>query len=205
MNSWPIIRLTPNHPCWPTRLDRRLGPHAPVALDALGNLELLAVPRIALFCSVRCPGDALLAAYDRAAHWRDTGRGVISGFHSPVEKECLRILLRGPQPIIICPARALPMRLPVEWRRPLAAGGLLVLSCFTTTEDRVTSELALHRNELVAALADEIWFAHIVPGGELEKLAARFAGWPSTVGNEARPVSASPPRASDQRCRVSPS
>jgi len=32
---------------------------------------------------------------------------VISGFHTPAEKECLRILLRGAQPIIICPARSI--------------------------------------------------------------------------------------------------
>jgi hypothetical protein len=35
--------------------------------------------------------------------------------------------------------------------------------------------LATRRNELVAALADEVWFAHITPGGRMEQLAKRFS------------------------------
>ena len=116
---------------------------------------------------------SILTTYDQAAKWRDTGRCVISGFHSPVEKECLRILLRGSQPIIICPARALPQRVPLEWRQPLADGRLLILSGFRAGEKRITTELAIRRNEFVAALADELWFAHITPGGQMDKLAQR--------------------------------
>ena len=115
-------------PRYPARLRQRLGADAPPELTALGNLDLLAQPMTALFCSARCPGSIILPAYDQAAQWRDAGRCVISGFHSPVEKECLRILLRGSQPIIICPARGIPKRIPPEWRKPLADGRLLILS-----------------------------------------------------------------------------
>ena len=160
---------------YPARLRERPGPNAPGQLSALGNLDLLAQPKTALFCSTRCPGQAILRAYDQAAKWRDEGRCIISGFHSPVEKECLRILLRGSQPIIICPARALPKRVPVEWREPLANGRLLILSCFTPEESRPTTELATRRNELVAALANEVWFAHITSGGQMERLVKKFA------------------------------
>jgi predicted Rossmann fold nucleotide-binding protein DprA/Smf involved in DNA uptake len=155
----------------------RLGRSAPATLSALGNLDLLALPKTALFCSARCPGSAILAAYDQAAIWRDSGRCIISGFHSPVERECLRILLRGKQPIIICPARALPKRIPPEWRQPLADGRLLILSAFPDTETRVTVALAHRRNEIVAALADEAYFAHITPGGNTDLLAKRVAAW----------------------------
>jgi len=49
---------------------------------------------------------------------RDDGVTVISGFHTPVEKECLRILLRGSQPVIICPARSIEgMRIPPTWKQ----------------------------------------------------------------------------------------
>ena len=58
-----------------------------------------------------------------------------------MEKECLQILLRGSQPIIICPARTLPQRVPPDWKKPLGAGRLLVLSAFTATANRVTAEL----------------------------------------------------------------
>ena len=169
--------LTPDHSCWPRHVSARLGTHCPSRLTALGNPALLAVPLTALFCSARCPGEAILRAYDQAAHWRDTGRAVIGGFHSPMEKECLRILLRGPQPIIVCPARGLAARVAPELRAPLTAGRLLVLTPFPASERRVTHELAERRNRVVAAIADEVWFAHIAPGGQTEQLAGTIARW----------------------------
>lgn len=69
---------------YPAILSERLGTAAPATLSALGNLDLLSLPKTALFCSARCPGSAILAAYDQAARWRDEGRCIISGFHSPV-------------------------------------------------------------------------------------------------------------------------
>jgi predicted Rossmann fold nucleotide-binding protein DprA/Smf involved in DNA uptake len=142
-----VLTLSPDDARYPPQLRERMGDAAPTKLSTLGNLNLPALPKTALFCSVRCPGHVILTAYDQAAKWRDPGRCVISGFHSPVGKECLRILLRGSQPIIICPARTLPQRVPPE--------------------------LAIRRNEFVAALADELWFAHITPGGQMDKLAQR--------------------------------
>jgi predicted Rossmann fold nucleotide-binding protein DprA/Smf involved in DNA uptake len=154
-----------------------LGEDAPRQLSALGNLALLALPKTGLFCSARCPGHVILSAYDQAARWRDAGRCIISGFHSPVEQECLRILLRGTPPIILCPARALPQRIPAEWQTPLADGRLLILSGFSAAEKRITTELATRRNAIVAALADEVCFAHITPGGQSERLTRRLTEW----------------------------
>lgn len=161
----------------PRRLTARLGKEAPQELWGLGNISLLDERMTALFCSARCPGDVILRAYDQAARWRDAGRCIISGFHSPVERECLQILLRGSQPIIICPARSLPRRVPPDWKKPLAAGRLLVLSSFTATAKRVTTELAYRRNEFVAALADEVFIAHVTVGGHLENLTRRLHAW----------------------------
>jgi predicted Rossmann fold nucleotide-binding protein DprA/Smf involved in DNA uptake len=162
---------------YPACLRARLGAAAPPKLTALGNLNLLALPKTALFCSARCPGKVILTTYDQAAKWRDAGRCVISGFHSPVEKECLQILLRGSQPIIICPARTLAQRVPPEWKKPLAAGRLLVLSAFAATANRITAELATRRNEFVAALADEVFIAHATVGGHLETLNRHLREW----------------------------
>lgn len=162
---------------YPAVLRERLGATTPASISSLGNPDILALPKTALFCSARCPGSAILRAYDQAAQWRDAGRCIISGFHSPVEKECLRILLRGTQPIILCPARALPKRIPPEWQTALDAGRLLLLSAFPETETRITTDLARRRNEFVAALADEAWFAHITPGGQSERLTHRLTKW----------------------------
>lgn len=183
-----VLVLQKGCAAYPAILSTRLGSAAPETLTALGNLDLFALPKTAIFCSARCPGSAVLAAYDQAAVWRDSVRCVISGFHSPVEQECLRILLRGKQPIIICPARALPKRIPPEWRQPLADGRLLILSAFPDTETRVTAALAHRRNEIVAALADEHYFAHVTPGGETDRLSKRvaeFCGQQSRKGQRA--------------------
>ena len=169
--------LTAADALYPARWRERLGDAAPALLTSLGNLDLLALPKTGLFCSARCPGHVILPAYDQAARWRDAGRCIISGFHSPVEQECLRILLRGSPPLILCPARALPRRIPAEWRQPLTDGRLLILSGFAETATRVTAALATRRNEIVAALADEVWFAHITPGGQSERLTHRLTTW----------------------------
>ena len=155
---------------YPPRLRVRMGDEAPAKLSLLGHAGLLDLPMTALFGSARCPGSAILRAYDQAALWRDTGRCVISGFHSPVEKECLRILLRGTSPVIVCPARSLPKRIPPDWQAPLNEQRMLILSIFSAVESRVTSPLAARRNEFVAALADEVWFAHIAEGGRMQDL-----------------------------------
>lgn len=162
---------------YPARLRERLGAAAPSALTALGNLGLLALPKTALFCSARCPGDAVLRAHDQAARWCDEDRCVISGFHSPVEKECLRILLRGDAPVILCPARGLLQRLPAPWAIAVASGRMLILSFCNEDERRVTTALSARRNELVAALADEVCMVHAAFGGNLESLAPRLRAW----------------------------
>jgi len=170
--------FTSNDVRYPARLRERLGEHAPRTLTALGDPASLSQPKTALFCSVRCPGDAIVGAYDTARKLRDQGVTVISGFHSPVEKECLRILLRGKQPIIICLARALgKIRLPTEWRTALEAGRLLLLSPFEKFPPRPTTESAHRRNELVAALADEVLIIHAIPGGHIEHLSALVERW----------------------------
>lgn len=177
----PQIEIGPSDKGYPYQITRRLGNKAPRQFSALGNLELLAVPKTALFCSSRCHGNVILTAYDQAAMWRDAGRCVISGFHSPVEKECPQILLRGARPMIICPARSLPRRVSPEWRQPLAAGRLLVLSAFSARENRVTAALAIRRNEFVAALADEVFIAHATAGGHLDSLSHRLRVWGTSL------------------------
>jgi predicted Rossmann fold nucleotide-binding protein DprA/Smf involved in DNA uptake len=159
---------------YPARLKERLGILASPNLTVLGSLELLALPKTALFCSNRCPGGAILSAYDQVQRWRDEGRCVIGGFHSPIEKECLKILLRGRQPIVICPARGIEtMRLPKDWRDGIDNGRLLLLSAFPKNIRRPTAAFADRRNQLVAAMADEIVFFHITPGGKMDRLRAQ--------------------------------
>lgn len=141
-------------------------------LVIMGDATALGLPLLGLFSSVRCPGDAILRAYDFARELRDAEVPVVGGFHSPMEKECLDLLLRGRQPVVVCLARSLVgMRVPAVWRPAIAEGRLTVVSGFDDRHRRVTAELAARRNALVAAMSAALLVVHAAPGGQVERLA----------------------------------
>ena len=170
---------------YPSELKKYLGVQAPESITALGNLDILQrkgtahrAPTLALFCSVKCPGNLILQTYDLAQNLKLAGVPAIGGFHSPMERECLTILLRGTEPIIVCPARSITgMRLHSEYRKPLDNGRLLLLSPFVKKQRRPTVQMALYRNQFVAALADEIFVAHAVPNGKTEQFCREVLAW----------------------------
>lgn len=165
-------------PVYPIILNVYLCERAPAQLTAIGNTDILEYPKRALFCSSRCPGALIDMTYDLSQTLRREGLTVVSGFHSPMEKECLRLLIRSPHPIIVCPARGIDgMRVPVEWRRALDEGRLLILSGFPGHLRRATASQAHHRNRFAAALVDEVLIAHAAAGSKLERLARDVAAW----------------------------
>ena len=140
-------------------------------VGVLGAVESLRRPALGLVCSIRCPGKAILAVYDLARALRDAGIPVISGFHTPMEKECLDRLLRGEQPIVICPARSLErMRLPTALSKGIEGGRLTLVSPFESRQRRAKADLAEERNRFVAAVATEVFVAYAAPGGKTEGL-----------------------------------
>jgi predicted Rossmann fold nucleotide-binding protein DprA/Smf involved in DNA uptake len=133
----------------------------PQLTTAIGTRDLLNQPLLALACSSNCPPGFVLRAYDLASTLRDNGVVVASGFHTAIERDCLHFLLRGTQPIVICPARGIErMRVPPEWKAPLAAGRLLVVSRIPAHERRVTAALAVERNRFVAELCSAALVIH---------------------------------------------
>ena len=144
------------------------------SLSAIGSIDVLQhlhESSLALFCSVKCPGSIILKTHDLAQDLRVQGTTVISGFHSPVEQECLRVLLRGKGQIILCPARSITggMRIPAEYKTPLAAGRLVILSPFGVNDYRVTTKTADVRNQFVAMLASRVFVAYAEPDGKTER------------------------------------
>ncbi len=165
-----VARLQQSDSGYPAVLREYLSDRVPKMLTVLGNLDILQRKKLALFCSVKCPGALILQTYDLARALRDAGVTVISGFHSPMEKECLALLLRGTQPVIVCPARGIErMRLPTAWKAPLAESRLLILSPFEVKQHRVTADLAEKRNAFVAALAEETFVAYAACGSKTER------------------------------------
>jgi len=175
-------RLDRSDAPYPTALNRYLGKDAPRSIAALGNLEILAHHKLALFCSVKCPAKLILQAHDFAHALAQPGITVIGGFHSPVEKECLRILLRGSQPVLICPARSLTkLRIPKQLKKPLDEGRLLFLSSFPDNRHRSDIQMSLYRNRFVAALADRVLIPYAGPSSKTEQFCREILAWNKPV------------------------
>ena len=138
---------------------------------AIGDVKILDTPLLGLLCSIRCPGRVIVQTYDLARALRDAGVPVIGGFHSPMEKECLDFLLRGKQPVVVCPARSIAnMRMPTSWRKASNEGRLLILSPFPPKHGRISALLAEKRNRFVSLLADQFFVPYAALGSKTEQL-----------------------------------
>jgi hypothetical protein len=67
-------------------------------------------------------------------------------------------------------ARGLKKRLEPELKDALNKKRLLIVTPFDEKVRRVTRETANQRNRLMTELADEIFVAYALPGGNIEKL-----------------------------------
>jgi len=135
------------HGAWRDRAD---GPAARPAFHFLGNLSLLDRAPQPFQRSSRCTGQQVLEDYAWARRQCDEGGTVISGFHSPVERDVFQILARRSANIIWVPGRDLPKVIPAPERRLLEAGRLLIASPFDYGKpSRPTRESCLRRNEWV--------------------------------------------------------
>lgn len=158
-------------PDTPAALQRCFEDGSVPAVTSKGNLDLLDRGLLGFFCSVRCSGDVILKTYDLARALRNTDVTFIGGFQSPMEKDFLELVLRGPSSVVVCPARGLgTMRIPKGWKNPLAEGRLLLLFFFDDSIRRPTADLAATRNAHIATLANRLLIAHAEKGSKTEKL-----------------------------------
>ena len=135
---------------------------------------------IAFFCSQSCPGDVILKAQDWANAREPESPPIIGGFHTPVDRDVLRILLRGQAPVVIVLARSIegwraPKPLGAAIREAVAAGRARITSPFPATERRTTTDAALKRNRYILSLCHSVVFAHASPRGKTEQLAREAA------------------------------
>ena len=160
------------------RTSERLSPAGLGSVTAIGPTVLIDGYKVALFCSAEAAGERLLGTLDAARFMRDSNLKIISGLHSPIAKECLEMLLRGKQSIIICPACATEnMRIPKECRPAFDAGRILFLSPFKDSPHRVTRASAKRRHKFIAAMADATFLPHTTLGGDIERMAGRLTKW----------------------------
>ena len=137
---------------------------------------------LALFCSDKAPPSILLALQDLANQWRYREPVIISGFQSQGENEVLFVLLRGPQPLIICMAREIEnMRIKPAWKDAFKENRILLVSPFGENVTRPTAKTGYQRNLVAAELANEILIAHAQPGSKTEKLTKEVLQWEKPV------------------------
>lgn len=183
----PISQLSLDDAAYPASLRALMGQMAPAHLQWSGHEALFHVPKLALFCSVHCPGSALSKAFDLANVLRQNLIAVMSGFHSPVEKEWFTLLQRSATPLISCPARSLDKRrLSAEERSLLGQRRLLLLN-FGFAGRRPTREDALVRNLCMAAFAEIVVVAYAAPGSMSAYLCQMAVRWQKRVYTFADP------------------
>ena len=125
-------------------------------MDLSGNTELLDKPLVAFFASRKATPHDTQLALQWAEYISQTDKVVISGFHSPLEKEVLNYLLDRKHPVIFALGRALYKKVPPRLQSAFDEGRLLFISFRDYTRHSWNS--ALQRNWGVAGLAAEIYF-----------------------------------------------
>ena len=141
-------------------------------MDLSGNKDLLDRRLVAFFASRKAtPHDAQLAL-QWAAGICQTDKVVISGFHSPLEKEILNYFLERQHPVIIALGRALYKRIPEHLHPHFDEGRVLFVSYRGYTRHSWNS--AQIRNWSVANLAEEVYFTRFDETSSLSALHYTF-------------------------------
>lgn len=139
----------------------------------IGESALLAEPLLGFIASRECPGYVLLETLDSLPEWVSAGRVIVSGFHSPLEQQVLRSVLRRKGRVVKVLARGMTDYRPTaEEREALAAGRMLIITAFPPGVRRITRETALARNRLVLALASEFPVRSVADSSPLAALIA---------------------------------
>ncbi|HEU0277030.1 MAG TPA: hypothetical protein VFQ95_04325 [Rhodanobacteraceae bacterium] len=137
-------------------------------LHGRGDTNLLFRRLTAFFASRTCPAPAIHAGLAWALEQVRLGATVIGGFHSPLERSVLNLLLEARSPAVVVLARdAASARLPSVWQAAIRRRHLTIVSDAVDIS-RLDSTRAAARNEAVVALSDCIVVAHIRLHGSLD-------------------------------------
>lgn len=138
-------------------------------IDYVGNIQIVNSSLLAVFSSTKCPASQILKVHDYAKEIRNGELGIISGFHSPAEKEVLEVLLKGTCPIVMVLGRRLEnARIPKVWQGEIEKNRMLIVSPFKEYQKFVTKEISLKRNDFAAKIAKYVMIIHASAGGSLQ-------------------------------------
>ena len=137
-------------------------------MDLSGNTELLDRPLVAFFASRKAtPHDAQLAR-----QWAEsicqTDKVVISGFHSPLERTVLDILLANGCSVVVALGRSLYRKIPTHLQTAYDSNRVLFVSFRDYSCPSFSNSQT--RNWLTADLASEVVFAPFDNSSQLSSL-----------------------------------
>lgn len=123
----------------------------------IGNKGVLKMRKAAFLASRKIATLSVLPTLDWAMEISQREDiAVVSGFHSQMEKEVLKVLLRGRCGIIVVLARGIYHKVPKLYEEALQQNRLLILSYEKDNVIRVSEQTAHKRNEYVKSLSDEV-------------------------------------------------
>lgn len=147
-------------------------PGAPIHM--LGDPGLLDGRVVGLLSSTHTPPDLILPTLDLVRAESEAETIFASGFQSPLERECLEVLLATRASVVVCPARSIDrMRLPAAWKARVERGEMLVLSTIVVAgARRPTVELGELRTRMIVEHARSIFMPSGRPGSRTYSAAA---------------------------------
>ena len=147
-------------------------------MSSLGNTDLLERHLVAFFASRSVTPETESRVIAWAEDICKTDSVVISGFHSPLEKEILNYLLERQHPVIIALGRALYKRIPEHLQPHFDEGRVLFVSFRDYSRHSWNS--AHIRNWSVAKLAEEVYFTQFDNTSSLSTLHYTFKHYGNT-------------------------
>lgn len=123
----------------------------------LGNKELLKMKKVGFLASRKISTLSILPTLDWAMQvCKHKDITIVSGFHSKMERDVLKILLQGECGIIIVLARGMYSRLPQQYEEAMLQNRILIISYEKESVTRISEATAHKRNDYVREIADEM-------------------------------------------------
>ena len=123
----------------------------------LGNKELLKMIKVGFLASRKISTLSILPALDWAMQvCKQKDLAIVSGFHSKMERDVLKILLQGECGIIVVLARGMYRKLPKQYEEAMSQNRILIISYEKESVTRVSEATAHKRNDYVREIVDEM-------------------------------------------------
>jgi len=100
----------------------------------------------------------------------EAGNCVVCRIHSQIEQDVFEILLKGKQPLVLVLPWGLKKRWDKSWLKHIEKNRLLIISPFAKDIKRVTRETAIHKNQTILSLSDNMVVGYKSPNGQQDRL-----------------------------------